>query len=116
MQVSFQVVSIYKELFEGRCSIGRFGADQGKFGKTEKTAVSTAPVRGRGCVSSGPKEKKQNPATAKTANSQTRAAVKSLEKKKSPSNSKRVAKVPKKTAANPRHLRRQAQKISKEWV
>lgn len=71
--------------------------------KTDRAAVSNAPVRGRGGTSAATKEKKKNVAKPKKAKSQKRAAVKAPEKKKraspakpkkSPSKAKKAAKAP----------------------
>jgi hypothetical protein len=79
--------------------------------KNEKPAVSTAPPRGRGAASAGPKEKKQQAVKAK-AKSPKRAAVKRTPEKKkraapakpkkSPSKAKKAAKVPTKKPKAPR--------------
>jgi hypothetical protein len=80
--------------------------------KSEKAAVSTAPVRGRGGASSGAKERKQTPVKGRKAKSQKKAAVvKTTEKrtraspakpKKSRSKAKKAAKVPTKRPKAPR--------------
>ena len=71
--------------------------------KTDRAAVSNAPVRGRGVTSAATKEKKKNVAKPKKAKSQKRAAVKAPEKKKrsspakpkkSPSKAKKATKAP----------------------